>query len=40
MDEVDVTVQECSTYINRQQFTESAVREKIEKMRTVGKREN
>ena len=40
MDEVDATVQECRMYINRQQFIESAVREKIEKMRTVEKREN
>ena len=40
MDEVDATVQECRMYIYRQQFIESAVREKIEKMRTVEKREN
>ena len=33
MDEVDAIVQECSMYINRQQFIESAIREKVEKFK-------
>ena len=39
MDEVDAIVQECSMYINRQQFIESAIREKVEKFKFMRIRE-
>ena len=39
MDEVDATVQECRMYINRQQFIESAIREKVEKFKFMKIRE-
>ena len=39
MDEVDATVQEFSMYINRQQFIESAIREKVEKLKFMKMRE-
>jgi len=39
MDEVDATVQECSMYLNRQQFIESAIREKVEKFKFMKMRE-
>jgi len=39
MDEVDATVQECRMYINRQQFIESAIREKVEKFKFMKMRE-
>jgi len=41
VDEVDRLVEAFPEFsYNRQQFIESAIREKIEKMRTVRKREN
>lgn len=36
MDEVDGIVRENRLYVNRQQFVESAIREKIEKVKGVG----
>jgi len=35
VDEVDRIVRECGLYLNRQQFIESAIREKVEKFRLV-----
>jgi len=35
MDEVDGIVRDCGTYVSRQQFIESAVREKIERIRIM-----
>lgn len=34
--EIDIIVEECGLYINRQQFIESALREKVEKFLFVG----
>ena len=39
VDEVDGIVRDCGLYINRQQFIESAIREKVEKFLFVGERE-
>ena len=36
VDEVDEIVRENRLYVNRQQFVESAIREKIEKVKGVG----
>jgi hypothetical protein len=36
MDEVDRIVRECGLYINRQQFIESAIRERIENVKSAG----
>ena len=38
MDEVDGIVRGCGLYINRQQFIESAIREKVEKFKLVEER--
>ena len=35
MDEVDGIVRENGLYVNRQQFVESAIREKIEKVKVL-----
>ena len=35
VDEVDRIVRQNSLYLNRQQFVESAIREKIEKLRLI-----
>jgi len=38
MDEVDGIVQDCGLYVNRQQFIESAIREKVENFKfSLGK---
>ncbi len=39
MDEVDGIVQNCGLYLNRQQFIESAIREKVERFQLVEGRE-
>ena len=36
MDEVDRVVRASGLYVNRQQFVESAIREKIEKVKRIG----
>lgn len=36
MDEVDRIVRECGLYINRQKFIESAIRERIENIKSAG----
>jgi Arc/MetJ-type ribon-helix-helix transcriptional regulator len=39
IDEIDGIVQVCGLYVNRQQFIESALREKVEKFKLVEERE-